>query len=137
MHLLFKERERAEDPFLREFDVVGVQFNSEISPAVLCGYKPGRAGTAKRIEHGVALSGSGQDAGLDQVRGECREVRALEWLRAHNPDTSPVSHFNDRTKRQLTRKRLTLCAETSFRLARSDLLASSKLMRAGLSSVEL
>src|ERR1035437_9409259 len=69
-----------------EFDVLRVEFNPDVSTAMLYCYEARRCGAGKRIKHDSTFRTSSQHARSRQVRRKYCEVRASERLCRHRPD---------------------------------------------------
>src|ERR1035437_9809162 len=69
-----------------KFDVFRVEFNPDVSTAMLNCYEARRCGAGKRIKHDSTFRTSSQHACSRQVRWEHREVSTSERLCRHRPD---------------------------------------------------
>src|ERR1035437_4527828 len=69
-----------------EFDVYRIEFNPDVSTAMLYCYEARRCGAGKRIKHNSTFRTSSQHARSRQVRWEHCEVGTSERLCRHRPD---------------------------------------------------
>jgi hypothetical protein len=69
-----------------KFDVLRVEFNPDVSTAMLNRYEARRCGAGKRIKHDSTFRTSSQHARSRQVRWEHGEVGTSERLCRHRPD---------------------------------------------------
>ena len=69
-----------------EFDVYRIEFNPDVSTAMLNRYEARRCGAGKRIKHDSTFRTSSQHARSRQVRWEHGEVGTSERLCRHRPD---------------------------------------------------
>src|ERR1035437_2402251 len=79
-------------------DVFRVEFNPDVSTAMLNRYEARRCGAGKRIKHDSTFRTSSQHARSRQVRGEHGEVGTSERLCRHRPDGALIA--SDRTWRE-------------------------------------
>src|SRR5664280_1435009 len=68
------------------FDVYRIEFNPDVSTAMLNCYDARRCGAGKRIKHDSTFRTSSQHARSRQVRWEHGEVGTSERLCRHRPD---------------------------------------------------
>ena len=68
------------------------QLDQDRIPQIPLRDHPGRPRPAERIEYFPTSRASGEDAGLDQIGREGREVSAFEGRRGHGPNRAFIAH---------------------------------------------